>query len=96
MRSQRIFCIAALVLMVTSLLAVALDQVIFPGEDHRPGNCPICSWANSLASSMLPALVVLIEVTARSWMAQEPPSTFCDQTPSRLFLARGPPSLCNA
>jgi hypothetical protein len=96
MRAQRVFCIAALALMAASLVIVALDEAVFPGVDHRPGTCPICSWATSLASSVLPALVIPIEAALRWWMPPEPSSVFCEQLPRRLFFARGPPLLHTA
>jgi hypothetical protein len=93
MRAHKIVCIAALVILAVGLLAVALDDFILPGVDHRPSNCPICSWANSLASSVLPALVLPIEVTGCSWPPLEPPSVFADEPFCALFSARAPPAL---
>jgi hypothetical protein len=96
MRAQKVVRIAALVLMAASLIAVALDETIFPGADHRPGNCPVCSWANSLSSSVVPVLVRPVESTPRSWMAQDPSPVFCNESPHRAFAARAPPTLPTA
>jgi len=91
MRAQKVFCFVALVLMAASLVAVALDQGVPSRVDHRPGNCPICSWASSLSSSVVPIPVLPIESTAHSWTPQEPPPISWTGPPHRAFAARAPP-----
>lgn len=63
MHAQRFFCIAALVLFAASLVLVATDQVVMRGTEHQPGQCPVCSWANCLATAVLPAIAV--------WLAEQ-------------------------
>lgn len=92
MRSRRLISIVALLLMAGSLAAVTLDRAVFPGVDHKPDHCPICNWASSLSSSIVPALVLPIELTARCWIAQELASLFSAASPLRAFAARAPPS----
>ena len=93
MRAQKVFCFVALVLMAASLVAVALDRSVFSPVDHRPGDCPICSWASSLSSSVVPVLVLPIESTAHSWTAQESPPISCAEPLYRAFAARAPPPI---
>lgn len=54
MHAQRFFCIGASILFSASLLLVATDELVSPGAEHQPGDCPVCSWASCLATSTLP------------------------------------------
>lgn len=93
MHRHREYCIAALVLMAASLLMVALDRVVLPQVEHKPGSCPICSWANSLASAAVPPVVIWVVETHHCWTPNERPYVVCAACPSRPFFARGPPAI---
>jgi hypothetical protein len=92
MSRPRVYCIGALVLLVASLLLVALDPILLPGVDHQAGNCPICSWAVGLASSVVPEAVSGIELVFGFWVSPDSPPAVVHQSASGLFQARAPPT----
>lgn len=92
MHAHRVYCIAALVLMAASLLAVALDPVVLPDVEHKPGVCPICNWASSLASAAVPQVVLWVDQAHGYWTPNERPCVFSAALSARPFSARGPPA----
>lgn len=92
MRPKKSLCIAALVLMVMSLALVSLDFVLSPGEtSHKPGQCPVCSWAHHLASSVAPCIVVWTEDATRCWTPPDRISLVVTESFFECFSARAPP-----
>jgi hypothetical protein len=91
MRLHKAFCIAALLLIVASLLLVATDGLWAHGAQHRAGNCPVCTWASSLAIAQVPPAVTWIESTLRCWTPPESTPVSCWEFLWRPFSARSPP-----
>lgn len=91
MRLHKVFCIAALLLIVASLLLVATDGLSTHGTQHRPGSCPVCTWASCLAVAEVPPVVTWIQSTVPCWTPREPIYIFCEEFLCRPFSARSPP-----
>jgi hypothetical protein len=94
MQPQRLLCIVALLLLAASLVLVAADPILFPDTEHKPGECPICSWASCLATSLLPAVVLLIgHLSVSRWVLHAPARVWYAAFSHRPFSARSPPAL---
>jgi hypothetical protein len=92
MPHRRLFCIAALVILIVSLVLVATDGLVVSGVKHGPDNCPICHWARCLAMSDLPEVILWIEQAEVCWPRRETVSIFCAEFFARPFSARSPPA----
>lgn len=95
MRPHKLLCVAALVLLVASLFLVATDGLAGPVAKHRPGNCPVCTWASSLAVAQIPACVTWVESTVLCWRPRESAHTVYEEVFHRPFSARAPPAAEN-
>jgi hypothetical protein len=92
MRLQKAICVAALGLIAASLLLVATDGLVGPVTKHIAGNCPVCTWASSLAVAQVPARVTWSESTVLSWAPRESAHVVCEESFYRPFSARAPPA----
>ncbi len=92
MRSHKLLCIAALVLMVASLLLVATDGLIGLAIKHSTGNCPVCTWASSLSVSQVPARLTWVPSEVLRWAPREATWACCEDFFWRPFSARSPPA----
>jgi len=95
MRLQKVFCVAALVLLIASLLLVATDGLVGHGTKHSPGNCPVCTWASALAVSQVPVVVTWSQCWVLRWAPRVPDCVFCDEFLCLPYSARSPPAAEN-
>jgi hypothetical protein len=92
MRHQRLFCIAALVLMVATFVVVAADAFILPDVKHEPTSCPICAMAQYLTTAQTSLPLVWIAPLEVCWLPPETAHVSRSEVFSQLFCARAPPA----